>query len=388
MKKVIFLAIGMFALGFDAYIIAGLVPGISETYQKSASQIGQSVSIFTLCYAISAPLFASLLAGKPIKKVLLTSIVIFGLANALTALSPNFSVFLISRAIAGVGAGLFSPLAVAGSTMLVPIDKKGRALGLTIGGMSMGTVLGVPIGLYIADQFDWQSAMWFVVILSFIAALSILKFLPHVPVTAPPAIKERIAMFLDKRVTITVLITFFASIASLGLYTYLSPLLQDINDSSNLTMYLWAWGLGGLFGSLSIGYLIDYFKKPKILMAFILIILMISVMCIPIMINLSFIKYLPFFIWGAMGWASGAPQQHILLSYQPKHGSAAIALNSSINYLGSSVGAIIGGVVISLGMGTMVLIYFAVFSMVISLGLQFYSMKSNAFKIINTESSQ
>ncbi|CDH01764.1 MFS transporter [Xenorhabdus bovienii] len=388
MKKVIFLAIGMFALGFDAYIIAGLVPGISETYQKSASQIGQSVSIFTLCYAISAPLFASLLAGKPIKKVLLTSIVIFGLANALTALSPNFSVFLISRAIAGVGAGLFSPLAVAGSTMLVPIDKKGRALGLTIGGMSMGTVLGVPIGLYIADQFDWQSAMWFVVILSFIAALSILKFLPHVPVTAPPAIKERIAMFLDKRVTITVLITFFASIASLGLYTYLSPLLQDINDSSNLTMYLWAWGLGGLFGSLSIGYLIDYFKKPKILMAFILIILMISVMCIPIMINLSFIKYLPFFIWGAMGWASGAPQQHILLSYQPKHGSAAIALNSSINYLGSSVGAIIGGVVISLGMGTMVLIYFAIFSMVISLGLQFYSMKSNAFKIINTESSQ
>ncbi|MDE9428240.1 MFS transporter [Xenorhabdus bovienii] len=388
MKKIIFLAIGMFALGFDAYIIAGLVPGISETYQKSASQIGQSVSIFTLCYAISAPLFASLLAGKPIKKVLLTSIVIFGLANALTALSPNFSVFLISRAIAGVGAGLFSPLAVAGSTMLVPIDKKGRALGLTIGGMSMGTVLGVPIGLYIADQFDWQSAMWFVVILSFIAALSILKFLPHVPVTAPPAIKERIAMFLDKRVTITVLITFFASIASLGLYTYLSPLLQDINDSSNLTMYLWAWGLGGLFGSLSIGYLIDYFKKPKILMAFILIILMISVMCIPIMINLSFIKYLPFFIWGAMGWASGAPQQHILLSYQPKHGSAAIALNSSINYLGSSVGAIIGGVVISLGMGTMILIYFAVFSMVISLGLQFYSMKSNAFKIINTESSQ
>ncbi|MEC2715519.1 MFS transporter, partial [Bacillus cereus] len=96
MKKVIFLAIGMFALGFDAYIIAGLVPGISDTYQKSASQVGQAVSIFTLCYAISAPLFASLLAGKPIKKVLLTSIIVFGLANALTAVSPNFSIFLIS----------------------------------------------------------------------------------------------------------------------------------------------------------------------------------------------------------------------------------------------------------------------------------------------------
>ncbi|PGK87484.1 MFS transporter, partial [Bacillus thuringiensis] len=149
------------------------------------------------------------------------------------------------------------PLAVAGSTMLVPVEKKGRALGLTIGGMSMGTVLGVPIGLYIADKFDWQSAMWFVVLLSLIAAISILKFLPHVPVTAPPAMKERLAMFLDKRVTITVLITFFASISSLGLYTYLSPLLHDLDNTSDLTIYLWAWGLGGLFGSITIGYLID-----------------------------------------------------------------------------------------------------------------------------------
>ncbi|EJR29979.1 MFS transporter (plasmid) [Bacillus mycoides] len=385
MKKVLFLAIGMFALGFDAYIIAGLVPGISETYQKSASQVGQAVSIFTLCYAISAPLFASLLAGKPIKKVLLISIVIFGLANALTAIAPNFSIFLVSRAIAGIGAGLFSPLAVAGSTMLVPVEKKGRALGLTIGGMSMGTVLGVPIGLYIANQFDWQLAMWFVVVLSVVAALSILKFLPQVPVTAPPAMKERLAMFLDKRVTVTVLITFFASIASLGLYTYLSPLIHDLTDSNELTVYLWAWGLGGLFGSVLIGYLIDYFKKPKTLMAMILIILTCSVICIPLMINLSIIKYLPFFIWGAMGWASGAPQQHILLSYQPKHGSAAVALNSSINYLGSAVGATLGGVVISLGMGTIALIYFAILSMAISLILQFYSMRKNAFGVVKAK---
>ncbi|MEK4581476.1 MULTISPECIES: MFS transporter [unclassified Bacillus (in: firmicutes)] len=385
MKKVLFLAIGMFALGFDAYIIAGLVPGISETYQKSASQVGQAVSIFTLCYAISAPLFASLLAGKPIKKVLLISIVIFGLANALTAIAPNFSIFLVSRAIAGIGAGLFSPMAVAGSTMLVPVEKKGRALGLTIGGMSMGTVLGVPIGLYIANQFDWQLAMWFVVVLSVVAALSILKFLPQVPVTAPPAMKERLAMFLDKRVTVTVLITFFASIASLGLYTYLSPLIHDLTDSNELTVYLWAWGLGGLFGSVLIGYLIDYFKKPKTLMAMILIILTCSVICIPLMINLSIIKYLPFFIWGAMGWASGAPQQHILLSYQPKHGSAAVALNSSINYLGSAVGATLGGVVISLGMGTIALIYFAILSMAISLILQFYSMRKNAFGVVKAK---
>ncbi|PEY40947.1 MFS transporter [Bacillus cereus] len=380
MKKVLLLSLGMFALGFDAYIIAGLIPGISETYHKDVSQIGQAVSIFTLFYAISAPLFSSLLAGKPIKKVLLCSMLVFTIANGITALAPTFSILLLSRAIAGIGAGLFSPLAVAASAQLVSSEKKGRALGLTIGGMSIGTVLGVPLGLYISDLFGWKTTIWLLVIIGVIAVLGMLRFLPNFPTTPPPALNERLKMFLDKRVTITVFITFFASIASLGLYTYLSPLLEEIAVSSNLTMYLWAWGFGGLFGSVMIGYLIDYFKKPKTLVTIILITLTLSIICIPLMINLPILKYLPFFVWGAMGWACQAPQQHILLSYQPNNGSSAVALNSSVNYLGSAIGATLGGGVLSLELGAITLVYFAVLSMVFSLWLQFYSMK-NRFKV-------
>ncbi|MCP3740788.1 MFS transporter [Rossellomorea sp. BNER] len=386
MKKVLILSLGMFALGFDAYVIAGLIPGISDTYQMDVSQVGQAVSIFTLFYAISAPLFSSLLAGKPIKKILLYSILVFTIANGITALAPTFSILLVSRAIAGAGAGLFSPLAVAASAHLVSSEKKGRAIGLTIGGMSIGTVLGVPLGLYISELYNWKASMWFLVIIGVVAALGMLKFLPHVPVTPPPALKERARMFLDKRVTITVLITFFASIASLGLYTYLSPLVKEMTDNGNLTMYLWAWGFGGLFGSVMIGYLIDYFKKPKTLVTMILMTLTLSIICIPIMINIPILKYLPFFVWGAMGWACIAPQQHILLSYQPKNGSSAVALNSSVNYLGSSIGATLGGVVLSLEMGTITLVYFAVLSMAFSLCLQFYSMK-NRFKVSEVSKS-
>ncbi len=47
MKNVLLLSFGMFTLGFDAYVIAGLIPGISETYHKNLSQVGQAVSIFT-----------------------------------------------------------------------------------------------------------------------------------------------------------------------------------------------------------------------------------------------------------------------------------------------------------------------------------------------------
>ncbi|MFC9539907.1 MFS transporter [Lysinibacillus sp. NPDC056959] len=375
MKNVLLLAFGMFALGFDAYVIAGLLPGISNTYQKSTSQVGQAVSIFTLFYAISAPFFSSLLAGKPIKKILIWSMLLFTIANSVTALAPTFSILLLSRAIAGTGAGLFSPLAIAASTKFVSSEKKGRALGLTIGGMSMGTVLGVPLGIYISNLYDWKITLWLLVMIGVISILCMYFFLPDFPTTPPPALKERLKMFLDKRVTITVGVTFFASVASLGLYTYLSPLIEEMTSSSNLTMYLWAWGFGGLVGSILIGYLIDYFGKLKTLVTIILFTLTLSIISIPFMLNFPILKYLPFFVWGAMGWACQAPQQHILLSQQPNNGSSAVALNSSLNYLGSAIGASLGGVVLSIQTGTITLIYFAVISMSLAIGLQFYSMK-------------
>src|SRR5699024_8139386 len=167
----------MFALGFDAYIVAGLIPGISETYNKDISQVGQAVSIFTLFYAVSAPVFSSILAGKNIKKVLLYSMLIFTIANGFTAIAPTFLLLLISRAVAGIGAGLFSPLAVAASTQFVPPEKRGRALGLTVGGMSIGTVLGVPVGLYISELYDWKITMWTLVVIGIIAIVGMIILL-------------------------------------------------------------------------------------------------------------------------------------------------------------------------------------------------------------------
>ncbi len=134
---------------------------------------------------------------------------VFTVANSMTALAPTFSILLLSRAIAGIGAGLFSPLAVAASTKLVSSEKKGRALGLTIGGMSMGTVLGVPLGIYISKFYHWTSTIWLLVLIGLMAVICMYIFLPNFPTSPPPALSERLKMFLDKRVTVTVSITFF-----------------------------------------------------------------------------------------------------------------------------------------------------------------------------------
>ncbi|MBR7796333.1 MFS transporter [Agaribacter marinus] len=345
MRMVFLLTIGMFTLGFDAYVVAGLLPDIGATFKTSDSQTGQAVTVFTLCFALAAPVFATLLAGKPARRILVIALVIFSLGNALSALTSNFPLLLLARAIAGIGAGLYSPLATAAAAALVPPQKRGRALGTVLGGMSLGTVIGVPLGLIMATEIGWHGTLWLITTLGIIALIGIILWFPDIPASQPASLRQRFAMMTNGRVAATVGITFVAALASLGLYTYIAPILQDLQEIHQVTPYLWAWGIGGVIGNLSIGTLIDRIGRPSWIIGGILALLTLAMFSLPLVLGIPFLAFLPFMVWGAMGWASLAPQQHVLLQLQPEHGSSVVVLNSSANYLGGSMGSALGGIV-------------------------------------------
>lgn len=374
MKKIWILTIGMFALGMDAYIVAGLIPSISKNFNKSSSAIGQGVTVFTLFFSISAPIFSTILAKSPVKKILIIAFSIFTLANIITAISMNYMLYIVSRAIAGLGAGVFSPIAISASNHLVSEKHKGKAIAFTVGGMSVGTVIGVPLGLEIANISNWRFAMLVIIVISFIALISISILMPKFKIEAPPNLKDRFQLFLNKHVLRVISVTLCAAIASLGLYTYLADIIKTNTDTKNLTHYLTAWGIGGLIGSFGIGFIIDRFKNTRFVMLIILILLALSFGLIPISINLPILGLIPFILWGAMGWATQAPQQHILLKKHPEYGGSAVALNSSINYLGSAMGSAIGGIILFNANSTNVLIYSALGITIIGILLQLLNL--------------
>ena len=374
MKKIWILTIGMFALGMDAYIVAGLIPSISKSFNKSSSAIGQGVTVFTLFFSISAPIFSTILAKSPVKKILIIAFSIFTLANIITAISMNYMLYIVSRAIAGLGAGVSSPIAISASNHLVSEKHKGKAIAFTVGGMSVGTVIGVPLGLEIANISNWRFAMLVIIVISFIALISVSILMPKFKIEAPPNLKDRFQLFLNKHVLRVISVTLCAAIASLGLYTYLADIIKTNTDTKNLTHYLTAWGIGGLIGSFGIGFIIDRFKNTRFVMLIILILLALSFGLIPISINLPILGLIPFILWGAMGWATQAPQQHILLKKHPEYGGSAVALNSSINYLGSAMGSAIGGIILFTVNSINVLIYSALGITIIGILLQLLNL--------------
>jgi len=370
MQKIVILSFSMFVLGLDAYVIAGLIPLMQDSFHSSYAELGQAVTVFTLCYALSAPLVSTLMPGKSIRYLLLLSIFIFSLANAATAMASTLTGLMIARAIAGIGAGLFSPLAVATSVVLVDVKKKGKALGMILAGMSSGTVIGVPAGIYIAHYFNWKMTFWLITVLGLFFMSLIAYFIPVVAITMTPSLSSRITMLFNPAVRKTVFVTLLVSISSLGLYTYLGAIIDYIKPAYSLSLYLWAWGVGGIFGSFSIGFIMDKTEQIRGLLAGILVILSLAFILLPSSLSMGFAGLFALFIWGAMGWSSQLPQQHSLLSIDPQNGAITVALNSSANYLGSSIGSALGGFILFIELAPTYLPYCAGLLLIIAFILQ------------------
>jgi predicted MFS family arabinose efflux permease len=348
LRGVPLLGLGAFATGMDAYVMAGLLTGIGRDLGVSVSQAGQCVTVFTLCYAVSAPLFSAGLARMSTRSVLLVALLVFTAANTCSALAGSFPVLLASRAVAGMGAGLFSPTAAIAAAALVPPDRRGRALALVLGGMSGGTVLGVPLGLLLAADHGWRAALWLVTAAGALAFLGVATRLPAVQAEAAPTLRERLAGLSQPGIVLVIAVTFTQTVASLGLYTYLQPVLHGVARVDDPTAYLWVWGLGGVCGSLLSGTVADRTGRPALLSGVLLAVLGAALAVLPWAGGAPGLALLPLFVWGAVGWAFVVPQQHRLISAAGPSG-AAVALNSSATYLGGSVGSALGGGALAAG---------------------------------------
>lgn len=336
--------LGSVALGLDAYVVAGLLPAIAAALGTPEATVGLGVAAFTGSYAVVGPLLAGK-AGQQSRRSLIIALLVFTLANSATALSPTIWVFLASRVVAGAAAGVYSPLSSAVAAEIVGPERRGRALALVLAGLAVGTVFGVPIGLVLAQYWDWRAAILLIVVVGGVALSGIALRggdLPAIPASSPA---DRLRSITRPKNLLTVTVTLLTGVASLGLYTYLTVVLSGGALAAHQNIAIWVWGLGGAVGALGIGLLADR-HDPLRLSAVILggltcALLGMTQGQVPVLVVVSL------FVWGLCGWASLAPQQQVLLQANPADGATAVAANASANYLGSALGAAAGSLLVA-----------------------------------------
>jgi len=355
--RLFFLAIGMFAVGSSSFLTAGLLPQIGQTIGQPISIASQGITAFGLTYLASAPLFSMAFANRPAKRILQIALVLFLIGSLITFCSKDIGSFLLGRILAGAGAGIFNPLCVDIAVQVGSRHSKGKILSLVWGANSAGVVFGVPLGIYLSSKFNWQISFIYTFLLGTAALIGFsmqrLELMPPKPLSK----RGRLRPLVDKDVLAVLGITCLTSLASLGLYSYVA--LTQTKSSHPLAVSLFFWGLGGFVGSLSVGFFVDRSKNPRTVMAFTLAGLLLAIALLPFTTDLPYLGLLSLFMWGAFGWATTTPQQHVLFELCESQRTIVSALNSSAIGLGSSLGTAIGGLIIAAGFSVGRLPFFA-----------------------------
>jgi DHA1 family inner membrane transport protein len=111
-RRLLMLALGMFAMGTDNFVVAGILPSVANSLGTSVSLAGQMVAVYALSFAVMAPVMAAVAGGWSRKFLLVTALGIFVAGNAISTLATDLNTVLASRALAGLGAAMFAPTAL------------------------------------------------------------------------------------------------------------------------------------------------------------------------------------------------------------------------------------------------------------------------------------
>jgi predicted MFS family arabinose efflux permease len=342
-RRLLVLAVGMFALGTDSFVVAGVLPEISRTFGVSIGAAGQMTTAYAITYALMAPLIAAVAAHVPRKRMLLAALGIFGVANLVTAGAPNFAVAIASRVLAGVGAAMFAPTATGAAATLVSPERRGQALSIVIAGLTVATALGTPIGAVIGGLGDWRWTMAFVSILAGASAVGVWRLLAHVPLPPKITLAQRIKPVADPRISLTLLCTWLYQSGHFIIYTYFTVVFdRAIGHSALLTgVLLVIWGTSGTASNLIVGRLADSIGDRKLIFNM-LVVLMLVVATVS-WTGASLWTTVPaLIVYGAFSWGLLAPQQRRLVTIAPQTAPVVLGLNTSCTYLGVTTAGIIG----------------------------------------------
>jgi len=343
-KRLLVLALGMFALGTDTFVMAGVLPRIAHEFNVDVAIAGQLTTLYAIAYALLSPTIAALAASVPRKQLMVSGLVVFVLANLATALAPTFGIALASRVFAGLGAAMYAPTATGtGATMVAP-EHRGQAITIIVAGLTAATALGSPIGTVIGGLSDWRWTMYFVSALGLAAGLGIMALLRKLPMPPKVGLRARLAPLREARVGWTLLTTFLGMAGNFVVYIYFSVVFDRV--LANAIVFgalLVVWGTSGTATNIVLSRFLDR-SSPTRLLLLMLTVQMVAMATMPWTSAQLWSSFLVVAVWGATGWGIQAPQQYRLVNMAPSIAPVLLGLNTAATYLGVTTAGVLGAV--------------------------------------------
>lgn len=222
----IFVALS-FMLGMSEFIMVGILPDIAAGLKVSEVTVGNLVSLFALVYAPVTPLGSALSARFPRFATHLTLVGVFLLGNVLCAFAPNYGVLVIARILIALVSGTLVAIAMTYAPDVTTERYRTKFIAWVFSGFSIASVVGVPVGTWVANVFGWRWAFHLVNVLTVVLIVLMVIVLPRNSHIVKIGFLPQFRLFFDRRIQLGVLDVVFGAAASYVFYTYLTPIMRD-----------------------------------------------------------------------------------------------------------------------------------------------------------------
>ncbi|KAA0546319.1 MFS transporter [Bacillus sp. BGMRC 2118] len=346
-KRVYLLTIVSFIVGLVELIIGGILDLISNDLGVSLGRIGFLITVFSLVYAISAPILLTITSKVERKKLTLFALLVFFLGNGVAVISTSYSMLMIARVIAAASGSLLVVLCVTIASNIVAEKYRARAIGVVFMGVSASLVLGVPIGLMLGNAFGWRAPFIMISILTLLSMAGVFFFMGKIDPKPSIPIWKQLQTLKNRKILFAQLTSFLFLAGHLTLYGYLTPFLKmelGLNGTWVSIVYL-IFGIAAVMGGGFGGLLADRFGSGRTIL-FVTIAFGISIFAIPHVTFAIPLFLIVLVIWSMLSWAITPAMQSYLIESSPETSDIQQSLNNSALHFGIAFGSFVGGMVI------------------------------------------
>ncbi|UNM95747.1 MFS transporter [Ignatzschineria rhizosphaerae] len=243
------------------FLAIGVLNNIAEDFQISSGTAGLTVTVTSIAGMFSALIIPIYAKSMDRRAVLLVLTILMVAANLVTALASNFAFVLLGRFFLGIALGGFWGVA-AGLVIRIAPKQLPTALAVTIffSAVTLVTVLGVPIGAWLANQYDWRMPYWVLVALGMVAFLMLYFSLPSLKPSSSLKWKELLLMPshpIARKGLILFILIFLAHFAAYNYFTAFFKQSAGFSDGE-ISGLLLAFGVASVFGNILAGYFGKY----------------------------------------------------------------------------------------------------------------------------------